>query len=39
VGVDVFFVIFGYLMTQLLSASAETPLRSRLKEFYLRRAR
>jgi peptidoglycan/LPS O-acetylase OafA/YrhL len=39
VGVDVFFVISGYLITQLLSGSAEKSLRSRLKDFYLRRAR
>jgi peptidoglycan/LPS O-acetylase OafA/YrhL len=39
VGVDVFFVISGYLITQLLAGSAQKPLRSRLKHFYLRRAR
>jgi peptidoglycan/LPS O-acetylase OafA/YrhL len=39
VGVDVFFVISGYLITQLLAGSAQKPLRSRLKDFYLRRAR
>jgi peptidoglycan/LPS O-acetylase OafA/YrhL len=39
VGVDVFFVISGYLITQLLAGSAEKPLRSRLEDFYLRRAR
>jgi peptidoglycan/LPS O-acetylase OafA/YrhL len=39
VGVDVFFVISGYLITQLLAGSAEKPLRSQLKDFYLRRAR
>jgi peptidoglycan/LPS O-acetylase OafA/YrhL len=39
VGVDVFFVISGYLITQLLVGSAQRPLRSRLKDFYLRRAR
>jgi peptidoglycan/LPS O-acetylase OafA/YrhL len=39
VGVDVFFVISGYLITQLLAGAAEKPLRSRLKDFYLRRAR
>jgi peptidoglycan/LPS O-acetylase OafA/YrhL len=38
-GVDVFFVISGYLITQLLAGSAQKPLRSRLKDFYLRRAR
>lgn len=39
VGVDVFFVISGYLITQLLAASAHESLRARLKDFYLRRAR
>jgi peptidoglycan/LPS O-acetylase OafA/YrhL len=39
VGVDVFFVISGYLITQLLAGSGDKPLRSRLKDFYLRRAR
>src|SRR5450755_2902581 len=39
VGVDVFFVISGYLITQLLAGSAEKPLRSRLRDFYIRRAR
>jgi peptidoglycan/LPS O-acetylase OafA/YrhL len=39
VGVDVFFVISGYLITLLLVGSREKPLRSRLKDFYLRRAR
>ncbi len=39
VGVDVFFVISGYLITQLLAGSADKPLRSGLKDFYLRRAR
>jgi peptidoglycan/LPS O-acetylase OafA/YrhL len=39
VGVDVFFVISGYLITQLLAGSPKKPLRSRLKDFYLRRAR
>jgi peptidoglycan/LPS O-acetylase OafA/YrhL len=39
VGVDVFFVISGYLITQLLAASSQQQLRSRLKDFYLRRAR
>ena len=39
VGVDVFFVISGYLITQLLAGSAEKPLRPRLQDFYLRRAR
>jgi peptidoglycan/LPS O-acetylase OafA/YrhL len=39
VGVDVFFVISGYLITQLLAGSAEKPLRSGLRNFYIRRAR
>jgi peptidoglycan/LPS O-acetylase OafA/YrhL len=39
VGVDVFFVISGYLITQLLAESAQKPLRLQLKDFYLRRAR
>jgi peptidoglycan/LPS O-acetylase OafA/YrhL len=39
VGVDVFFVISGYLITQLLTEVAEKPLRSRLTDFYIRRAR
>jgi peptidoglycan/LPS O-acetylase OafA/YrhL len=39
VGVDVFYVISGYLITQLLAESAQQPLRSLLKEFYLRRGR
>jgi peptidoglycan/LPS O-acetylase OafA/YrhL len=39
VGVDVFFVISGYLITQLLIGSAEKPLRLGLSEFYARRAR
>jgi peptidoglycan/LPS O-acetylase OafA/YrhL len=39
VGVDVFFVISGYLITQLLIGSAEKPLRLGLPEFYARRAR
>jgi peptidoglycan/LPS O-acetylase OafA/YrhL len=39
VGVDVFFVISGYLITQLLAESAHEPLRRQLKDFYLRRAR
>lgn len=39
VGVDVFFVISGYLITQLLVGSAEKPLRLRLTDFYIRRAR
>jgi peptidoglycan/LPS O-acetylase OafA/YrhL len=39
VGVDVFFVISGYLITQLLAGSAGKPLRPRMTDFYLRRAR
>jgi len=39
VGVDVFFVISGYLITQLLAGSARQPLGTHLKDFYLRRAR
>ena len=39
VGVDVFFVISGYLITQLLAGSALDPARSGLKTFYMRRAR
>ena len=39
VGVDVFFVISGYLITQLLVGSADKPVRLGLGEFYLRRAR
>jgi peptidoglycan/LPS O-acetylase OafA/YrhL len=39
VGVDVFFVISGYLITQVLMASADQPLRQRLGSFYLRRCR
>jgi peptidoglycan/LPS O-acetylase OafA/YrhL len=39
VGVDVFFVISGYLITQVLVASSDQPLRQRLATFYLRRCR
>jgi peptidoglycan/LPS O-acetylase OafA/YrhL len=39
VGVDVFFVISGYLITRLLAGSGATPLRLPWSEFYLRRAR
>jgi peptidoglycan/LPS O-acetylase OafA/YrhL len=39
VGVDIFFVISGYLITQVLMAGAGQPLRQRLSGFYLRRCR
>jgi peptidoglycan/LPS O-acetylase OafA/YrhL len=39
VGVDVFFVISGYLITRLLAGSGAQPLRLSWCEFYLRRAR
>lgn len=39
VGVDVFFVISGYLITQVLAGADATRLRVPLKQFYLRRAR
>ena len=39
VGVDVFFVISGYLITQLLLSSRAKGLAQQLGEFYLRRAR
>jgi peptidoglycan/LPS O-acetylase OafA/YrhL len=39
VGVDVFFVISGYLITLLLIGSSARPLRSWLVDFYLRRGR
>jgi peptidoglycan/LPS O-acetylase OafA/YrhL len=39
VGVDVFFVISGYLITQLLAGSAAPTQRLRLRDFYIRRAR
>jgi peptidoglycan/LPS O-acetylase OafA/YrhL len=39
IGVDVFFVISGYLISQLLDASAEPNSLRRLLEFYVRRAR
>jgi peptidoglycan/LPS O-acetylase OafA/YrhL len=39
VGVDVFFVISGYLITQLLAGSGAPAQRLRLSDFYIRRAR
>ncbi|MEO8017934.1 MAG: acyltransferase family protein [Pseudomonadota bacterium] len=39
IGVDVFFVISGFLITQMLLQSAELPARRLLGHFYLRRAR
>ena len=39
VGVDVFFVISGYLITQWLLARGDASPRELLREFYLRRAR
>jgi peptidoglycan/LPS O-acetylase OafA/YrhL len=39
VGVDVFFVISGYLITQLLMGRSERSLSGRLGEFYVRRCR
>jgi peptidoglycan/LPS O-acetylase OafA/YrhL len=39
VGVDVFFVISGYLITLLLLGSAHQPLRASLASFYIRRGR
>ena len=39
VGVDVFYVISGYLITQLLVGSTEGRPRVRLADFYMRRAR
>ncbi len=39
VGVDVFFVISGYLITLLIVSSGHLQPRMHLKEFYLRRAR
>lgn len=39
VGVDIFFVISGYLITQLLEMSPDESVRRRLSTFYLRRIR
>ena len=39
VGVDVFYVISGYLITQVLTESSEQPLHLQLAGFYVRRAR
>jgi peptidoglycan/LPS O-acetylase OafA/YrhL len=39
VGVDVFFVISGYLITQVLMASPERTLGDKLRDFYVRRCR
>jgi peptidoglycan/LPS O-acetylase OafA/YrhL len=39
VGVDVFFVISGYLITQLIAADADQPLKSWIVAFYIRRGR
>jgi peptidoglycan/LPS O-acetylase OafA/YrhL len=39
VGVDVFFVISGYLITQLIAADADKPLNSWIATFYIRRGR
>jgi peptidoglycan/LPS O-acetylase OafA/YrhL len=38
-GVDIFFVISGFLITQLLSEPSDLSWRHRLRAFYLRRAR
>ena len=39
VGVDVFFVISGYLISQLLLAPSDLGVRGQLRDFYVRRAR
>jgi len=39
IGVDVFFVISGYLITQLLAPAVDPSVRGWLPEFYIRRAR
>ena len=39
VGVDVFFVISGYLITQVLAQAGNAGVGTRLAKFYLRRAR
>jgi peptidoglycan/LPS O-acetylase OafA/YrhL len=39
VGVDIFFVICGYLITGILIASSDEPIRRRLSDFYMRRCR
>src|SRR5579859_5858897 len=39
IGVDIFFVISGYLITGLLCAPSEQPIRRRLVQFYTRRCR
>jgi len=39
IGVDIFFVISGYLITRLLAGTGARPLRIPWSEFYLRRAR
>jgi peptidoglycan/LPS O-acetylase OafA/YrhL len=39
IGVDIFFVISGYLITGILCAPSEQPMRRRLTHFYVRRCR